>query len=332
MAIVKTVLRVAVIAGLATGAAVVVAGPARVGAMFSQARQAVVTEIDKHIDDPVALRAQLRELEGEYPKRISEVRSDLAELEAQLSELKRDKAVSEKVVEMAQNDLAEMKDVLARAESARVESPAAIINVRHDNSTFSLDQAYSRATQINGTLTAYLSRTADADRDIGFLEQQQQRLTELLTQLETERTQFQAQIWQLDGQIEMIARNDKLIEIVQRRQEAISKYDKYEGVSLEQITGRMAKIRAEQESRLQSLASQTKTKDYESRAKAMLDAETAAREVFNKAQQVTPARQEKIEIGPSPTPGFVGPSMPGMTPSSTSGCEKVAAATKIVVQ
>lgn len=331
MAIVKTVLRVAVIAGLATGAAVVVAGPSRVGAMFTQARAAVVNEIDKHIDDPVALRAQLRDLESEYPKRIAAVRSDLAELEAQLAELQRDRAVSEKVVEMARADLAEMKGVLGRAESARAEAPAAIISVRCDNQTYTLDQAYSRATQVNNTLNAYLSRAADAERDLAFLDQQKQRLTELLTQMETERAQFQAQIWQLDGQIEMIARNDKLIEIVQRRQEAISRYDKYQGVSLEQITGRMNKIRAEQEARLQSLASQAKTKDYESRAKAMLDAENAARDVFRQSEQVTPARRETIEIGPGTNAAspLIGPPAPATTGMAG---EKIVSAARIIVR
>lgn len=319
MCIVKSVMRIAVVGGLATGVAVLVAGPERVAALAGQCRTAVCNKIDQSIDDPVALRAQLRTLEAEYPKRITSVRADLAELEAQLSELQRDKSVSERVVEMAAADLSELKDMLARAENARTEAPTAVINVRFDNQAFSLDQAYSRATQINNTLNVYSTRAADADRDLGFLNQQKERLTELLGTLETERAQFQAQIWQLDGQIEMIARNEKLIDIVEKRQESIDRHSRFEAVSLEQITGHMAKIRAEQESRLQSLASHTETTNYEKKAKVMLDTENTARDVFHRSEQVAPPTplQGKIEIIPQTPPSNAEPKVDQTTASAS---------------
>lgn len=299
MAIVKTVIRVAVVGGLATGVAVLVAGPERVAALAGQARQCVIQQIDKNIKDPVALRSQLRSLEAEYPKRITGVRADLAELRTQLSELQRDKAVSDKVVEMASADLGVIKDILAKADAARTEAPYATISVRFDSHSYSLDQAYSRATQINNTLQVYSTRSADAERDMTFLTQQQQRLEELLTQLETERAQFQAQIWQLDGQIEMIARNDKLIDIVEKRQASIDKYSRYEAVSLEQITSRMTQIRAEQEARLKGLTNESQATNYEKRAKGMIDTENVARDVFKKAQEAPLFQPSKtIEIGP----------------------------------
>jgi chromosome segregation ATPase len=302
MAIVKTVMRIAVVGGLATGVAVLIAGPERVAAIAGQCRSAVCDAIDRNIEDPVALRSQLRTLEAEYPKRIASVRSDLAELEAQMHELERDAAVSRRVVEMASQDLDELKGMLGRAESARSESPAAVIHVRFDNQPYSLDQAYSRATQINNTLNVYSTRAADAERDLGFLGQQKERLAELLSTLETERAQFQAQIWQLDGQIEMIARNEKLIDIVEKRQESIERHSRFEAVSLEQITQRMAKIRAEQEARLQSLATQRETTNYEQKAKVMLDTENAARDVFRKSEQLAPVvpTTSTIEITPEP--------------------------------
>ena len=73
MALVKTAVRVAVIGGLATGVAVLVAGPERVMALAGQARHTVNHVIDSQIDDPIALRAQLKSLESEYPKRIATV-------------------------------------------------------------------------------------------------------------------------------------------------------------------------------------------------------------------------------------------------------------------
>lgn len=320
MGITKTAVRVVVVGTLLTGAAALIAGPQRIAALAGLAREKVVNGIDATLGDPVALRAQIRELESEYPKRIGAVRSDLAEVRSQLEALTRDKAVAEKVVDMATHDLGEMKGLLGRAESARTDQPSAIINVRFNDQSLSLDQAYSRATQINNTLTAYTSRIADADRDIGFLQQQQTRLEELLNTMETERAQFQAQAWQLDGQIEMISRNDKLIELVEKRQASMDSYDKYTAVSLDQVTGRIAKIRAEQEARLQGLSAHTKGEDYETKAKTMINAETAARAVFEKTQQQAQPKPQAIEVSPAGTS------------SAASAGKPVALAKPIIVQ
>lgn len=300
MSIGKTVIRVAVIGALATGATVLVAGPERVMAIAGQARQVVITKIDRNIKDPVALRGQLRSLEAEYPKRIAAVRTDLVELQGQLASLERDRDVAQKVVEMASADLTSMRDVLAKADSARADSPYAVINVRFGGRTLSLDQAYARATQVNNTVNVYTGQLTSAERDIGLLRQQQERLQEMLTQLETERAQFQAQVWQLDGQIEMIARNDKLIEMVEARQKTLDKFSRYEAVSLDQVTHKMNAIRAEQESRLQSLMNQEQSTDYHKAAEAMIDAETLSRNVFERSLEAAPAvpAAQTIEVSP----------------------------------
>ena len=102
--IVKTVIRLGVIGALVTGGAVVIAGPHRVVALGHQMQSKIVNVIDANIDDPVALRAQLRDLQAQYPERIAEVRSQLAELVEQVRQIHREKAVSEKVVTMAAAD------------------------------------------------------------------------------------------------------------------------------------------------------------------------------------------------------------------------------------
>lgn len=296
MGLTKTVVRVVAVGGLLAGGAMIIAGPQRVLAIAGLARDSVVDGIDAAVGDPVAIRAQIRELEEQYPKRIADVRGELAEVRSQIEQLSRGRAVAEKVVDMANNDLNEMKGLLGKAEGARTEAPAAIINVRFNNQALTLDQAYSRATQINNTLTAYSSQIADADRDLTFLQQQATRLEEMLATMETERAQFQAQVWQLTGQIEMIARNDKLIDLIEKRQASMDRFNKYDAVSLDNVTGRIGKIRAEQEARLQAMASHTKGDDYETKAKSMINAENAARAVFNRAQQKS-APTPSIEVG-----------------------------------
>ena len=105
MCIGKTLVRLAVIAGVVGGVGLLAAQSPRARALMHQAHQTVSNKIDRVIDDPVALRAQLRELEMKYPQRIASVRSDLAEVTAQVSELEHEMQVASKVVELAAADL-----------------------------------------------------------------------------------------------------------------------------------------------------------------------------------------------------------------------------------
>ncbi len=299
MTFMKSVIRFGVIGGLAAGGLAMIAGPQRVHALFHQARHTVTDAIDSAIDDPVALRNQLRRLEKAYPERIASVRGELASLTQQMAELSRDRDVAQKVVELASADLDELSSLLAQADTARAESPMAIVKVRFDQRSYSLDNGWGRATQIQNTVNAYTGRATEADRSIDLLTQQQERLASLLTQLETEHSDFRAQLFQLDGQIEMIERNDRLIAMVQEREDAIRKYDKFETVSLDQVTNRMAKIRAEQEARLQALAAGESTENYAKQAEAMLNSEASAKQLFEATKALTPmAPVPTIEVTP----------------------------------
>ncbi|MFU8828619.1 MAG: hypothetical protein ACNA8P_04195 [Phycisphaerales bacterium] len=295
--ITKPLFRLAVIGGLTAGGVVLLAQTPRGGAMYSQVKHKITNTIDSAIDDPIALRAQLRNLERQYPERIAKVRGELAELGEQVSRLERDRAIAEKVVEMAAADLETITDRLGQARAVRSESPHAIISVRFEDRTMSLEESYNRATQIRNTVSAYTTRATEADRSLQVLSKQSQRLTDLLNELESEHTAFQAQLAQLDGQIEVIARNEKLIDMVEQRERAIRNLDRFETVSLDQVTGRMARIQAEQEARLTNLLSGSERRSYEDLAAQELSRENNAREMFENTMRLSAPRQETIEIG-----------------------------------
>lgn len=270
----KCVVRWAVISGLVGGAAVVVAGPERVGAILTQTRSHINAGLDRAIEDPVALRAQLKSLEGQYPQRIAEVRGDLAELQAQTAQLNRDLQVSERVVALADQDLGRLQAQLARAEAAQ--DGVTLVQLQFDNERLDIKEARVRATKIQQVRNAYASKAADIQRDLGYLSQQETRLTQLSGQLETEHSEYQAQMWQLDRQVDAIARNDRMIGMMEKRQATMDEHSRYRAGSLDQLTTRMADIRARQEARLEVLGhGQTQT-DYEDRAKLDLDARPSA--------------------------------------------------------
>ena len=291
----KTVVRAGVITAVVGGVAVAVAGPDRIKAVFHQARSSVHGAIDSNISDPIALRSQLRDLEGQYPKKIADVRGDLAELNEQFAQLERELAVSRKVVAMAETDLESMQAVLTKAEEARTSGVAQVVRVRFDGtSTMSMDDAYGKATRVSQLRTAYTQRVTDIERDLGYLGQQKDRLTSLLEQLETERAEFQTQLWALDRQVDAISRNDRMIDLMEKRQKTIENHSRYRAASLDQVTARFADIRAKQEAKLQMFSQTSDCDNYENAAKYLLDNEQARE--FKKHKNTTP---KAIEISPS---------------------------------
>lgn len=296
MAIVKNVVRFAVIAGLVGGAAAVVVGPERLGAVCRQTQTCVTSAIDSRISDPIALRSQIRSLEGEYPRRIAEVRGDLAELQQQQEQLEREAAISDRVVALSGADLDQMKTLIARAEAAQGDGQ--IVRVVFNNERIDLKDAYTKANRIQQVRGAYQSRAADIQRDLSYLSQQEQRLTNLLAQLETEHTEFQTQIWTLDRQVDTISRNDRLIALMEKRQRTIDQQSRYSAGSLDQLSGRFADIRAKQEAKLEALGSGSTTLNYEDRAKFDLDARASYENKVLKSQSPSPMRPGVIEIRP----------------------------------
>lgn len=299
--VMKHVIRVGVIGALLVGAGVVIAGPHRVRAMFQQARDNINCKIDRNITDPVALRAQLRDLAAQYPKRIAEVRADLAELREQISQLQYEKETAERVVALTEADAGKLNNALAQAEQqsfvtvASDQAPKQIV-ICFKSDRLSVEDAYNRVNEITNTRNAFAAQADDLDRDLGYLAQQESRLVELLGKLETEQQTFQTQLWELDRKVDAVARNDRMIEIMEKRQRNIDEQSRYRAGSLEQITARLSEIKAKQEAKLAALSSTQKREDYEAAAKAQIDRDTfKARKVKMIERKAKP---EVIEIYP----------------------------------
>jgi len=300
MAIVKHVVRYAVIAGLVGGTAAVVAGPDRVCALFHQTQGKINAVIDRNIEDPIALRSQMKQLEGQYPERIADVQGDLAELQAQTRELNRELAVSHRVVTLANADMDQIRTLIARGEAAEIPGGNQVVRVVFANQSINLKDAYTKAKHIQQVQMAYANRASDIQRDMGYLTQQEQRLTDLLAQLKTEHTEFQSQLWAMDRQVDTIARNDRLIEMMEKRQRTLDEQGRYTTNSLDQLASRFADIRAKQEARLESLGTSTTTLNYEDRAKFELDASGSLGEAA--PLQALPIEPTVIEITPDDAP------------------------------
>jgi hypothetical protein len=333
MAFTKSLVRFAVITGLVGGAAAVVVGPDRLGALFDQTQNSINKQVDKVITDPVALRAQMRKLEGEYPERLADVRSDLAELQQQRAQLVREQEVSARVVQLAEDDMSTLTAMIERGEQANqialasfdpadAEAQDHVIRINFNGQSIPLKDAYTKATRISQVHTAYTSRATDIERDMGYLDTQETRLKDLLGQLETEYAEFQAQVWAMDRQVDSIARNERLIEMMEKRQRTIDEQGRYKAYSLEQLNSRFADIRARQEAKLEAMGTGTTTVNYEDRAKYDIDRTKPAQLKASQLLKPTKARAKVIEI----TPGDLNKPLP-QAPAGTATGKPTASAT-----
>ena len=262
----RTGVIVTLVGGAALAGSTMFLGHGRTRAALEQMQSSVHEMIDANIDDPVALRSQLVEMEKEYPKRIAEVRSDLAELREEMRQIEREHAISERVVELAERDLGELSGALVER-TALASEGGLTQRVLFRDRALTVERAAAKKQQIERTKVQYASQAFDAQHALGYLTQQESRLEEVLSELENERAQFRSQIQQLSNQVDAIARNERLIHLLEKRSQTIDEMSRYEPASLENIQGRLAAIQSRQEAELDLLASSKEQVDYEHEAR-----------------------------------------------------------------
>tara|TARA_R110000868_G_scaffold411617_1_gene706349 strand:+ start:442403 stop:443371 length:969 start_codon:yes stop_codon:yes gene_type:complete len=294
----KTIVRGVVITALAGGVLVAVAGPQRVGAMVHQTRSNFISVIDDNIEDPIMLRAQIKNLEAQYPHKIAEVRSDLTEVQTQIAQLDRELQVATKVVSLAAMDLETVSGQLTQARYTQESNPGAIVRVSLNNRAVDLDDAYAKRNQIQQTRDMYASRATDLSTDLGYLNDQEQQLADLLERLESERSEFQAKLFQLDAQIDTIARNERLIDMMEDRQDTIDAHSNFQANSLDQLNGRLSGIRTEQRARLEAIAGRDSDKNYVDEAEFLIDQEGLVTEYENSQKSIAPSQVRGFTIDP----------------------------------
>ncbi len=281
----------AVLLGLAGAGAYALLGKHRTHAVVEELQDSLLETIDAHIDNPTALRSQLRELEKEYPRRIAQVQGDLAEIRHEIADLEREVAVSERVVALADEDLERLQPQVS---VQMIEGGARLSAVTLDTEIYPVQEAHLRLEEIQATRAAYANRSADARHDLGYLAKQEVRLEELLAKLKGEQTEFRSQMMCISRQIDAIGRNERLIGLLERRNKTIEECDRYESASLDQINGKLAQIQSRQEAALDLLASEERATDYEDVARMQIASEEyAASKTLAAPQELVPAESRR---------------------------------------
>lgn len=265
----RSVLRWGLLAGLGLGGLTLLIGPHRVGAAFDQLRSTAGSFVDSCVDDPIALRRQLQSLADQYPDRLAQIQGEIAEVERQIELLQQDTEVSKRVISMTGDDLTALKTLITRAEDkARTGVPVAI---RTGGVRYDLKGAHTEAVRIASLRATYQDRAASNEQQLQFLTQQHSRLKEILGRIETEYSDFETKLVQLDRQIDAIERNDRLIDMTREQQAILADYEKLGKVgNLTQLEGKLAELRRVQEAQLETLSKSGVNRDYERRARQQL--------------------------------------------------------------
>jgi len=278
--IIKNLFKLAVITAITFTIALNVVGSDRTGAVIHDVQAKISQAIDNSLDDPVALRRELRKLDQEYPARISKVRKDLAGLTTDITLLEREAAISGRVVELANEDLAQLNPAMKEATSrATVEPRAHIVAFVLNDELYTLKNASRRQRQIVNTRDAHAGRASEATQQLAFLRQQESQFREVLQQLEAEQVQFRTQLDQLNRQVDSIQRNARLIDLLDKRRRTLEECSTYDVASLDQLTGKLGQILTEQSVELDLLTTVESQKDYEDTARDQLLEETGPRGV-----------------------------------------------------
>ncbi len=267
----RFVVRWGLISALALGGMTLLIGPERVGAGLAQVRAKAQSVVDRVVDNPIVLRQQLEALAEEYPDRIATVRGEIAEVETQIAQFERDSDVAHRVVALTVEDLGELKGLVTRAEEHQLTANGPVY-IRFQGIRFDAEEAYDEAHRINHVRVTYQDRMASNKQQLAILNEQRQRLLEIVNQLDEEYVTFQTQMWQLDRQIDAIERNQRLIEMTEQLQATLASYDRWGQVgNLRQLEGKLAELRTIQKAQLDQLAKKGIRQDYEKKAVYELD-------------------------------------------------------------
>jgi uncharacterized protein YhaN len=286
---------------LALGGVTLLVGPNRVAASLAQVRAKAQCVVDDAIDDPIALRRQLEKLAEQYPDRIAEVRGEIAEVDHQIAQLDRDIEIAGRVVAYTGEDLSTLQSRIARAQQ-EADSNVRRVYIRFEGVRFDLDEAYGEALRIGNVRETYEDRLAFDQQQAKMLDQQKNRLNEVLGKLEEDFNTYQAQLWSLDRQIDAIERNDRLIELMEEQQETLSSYDKYAAVgSLKQIEGKLAELRTIQEAQMEQLSKSGFRHSYEKKAEYDLNNETTQRDAYEQMMNELDGDEDSDKAAPTTT-------------------------------
>jgi chromosome segregation ATPase len=240
-------------------------GVNRVKTAFWSVRDNLRGSVDELVDSRIALRHELKKLQHDYPKRISELRVQLHEIDRDLVACERDRNVSQEVVTLCENDVALLRERIAAGSDG-----GSFVSVEFRSELLDQNEAVARASRIAETASAYRARVADLRQEDEMLRTERGRLKAELANLEQEYRAFQAEVGTLLREIDAVKRKEKLVALAERKRKENDDLFEDRASALERVKEKISRHRIELDERLRAARSFPAVDDYEARARLSL--------------------------------------------------------------
>ena len=239
-------------------------GPWRIREVLRYVKHTAVQNVDGMIPDEVKLRNDIEKLREEYPQGIAELKSMVAELSRQLQEMEEDRGLCREVLALCEEDLGQLRPGV-EAPGAAPGARAARIEFR--GASFSYEEALERSRKILDIKDLYGARLKSTTASVELLQSERERLNAEQIQLRKEYDQFIAQYRCLEREIDLLKRNERLIEIAGRR-DRLDRLDSSNWLrSLDSIKAAIERRKTEQQERLRNVKVGNPVAEYETRAR-----------------------------------------------------------------
>ncbi len=288
--ITKTLFRTALIGGLAIGGLTMVVGPQRMVSGYNQVQHTVIAWFDDNMDNPVLLRAQLKNLQAEYPNRLRKITRSLAEVDGQIATISYQQQVSHNAVNIARTDLAELESLYTTANASQFASngvPQRVL-IAFQGRNLTVDQAYNRAGRIKASALNNQDKAAHFDQELEILSKYRNRLVEQKDKLDQEYSTFQTQLYNIQRQIDQIERNDDLIELMEECNVEVSDNDKFKARNLGELANRLSALQKQQEAEFETMESMVNSDSYVQKAENAMRQSESFGDVFTIEEYVAP--------------------------------------------
>ncbi len=247
-----------------TGGTLALFGQQRVKNLLRSVKQAAEKNIDDLIPDEVKLRNDMDKLREEYPRRIAEIQSMIDELDREISSLEKDRRLCREVLAICEEDLGQLQPGLEALGGGKT-GRWAMVEFR--GASFSRDEALERTRKILGIKDMYDGRLKAGTGSVGVLQSERERLKAELDHLRGEYDQFLAEYRSLEVEINLLRRNEKLIELTGRRERPGRVDSSGWTRSLHALKAAIARLKTEQEEKLKSFELRAPVEEYETRAR-----------------------------------------------------------------
>jgi chromosome segregation ATPase len=256
-------IRLSMLALLLGGAVVAVVGVRRVESAYLSVRDHLRANVDGMVDARVALRHEVENLSREYPRRIADLRGQLSDIDRDVAECEAQRRVSDEVVALCRGDL----EVIGGAVAA-LPAEGGAIAFRGERLTRA--DAERRAARIGETTRAHAVRGEDLARELTLLEAERERIRSELATTEEEFRSFTAEAASMLREIDALGRQEKLVDLAERRAKTAADPLAERSASLAELKGRIERRRTELSERLNALGVIENGGEYEARARLQL--------------------------------------------------------------